>query len=363
MNSPLPGRTTKDDRGDPKLIATVRTVNMVKASNAIMPEFLKAVQKYHQQLHALNQTSQVLSDLMLKLADVESGDLSDSIRKISDTQKLIDAKRWKFATALQEALVQSYEKSGGGQLDADKSDIATFEKTYKAQKSASMKNIKKFEKEFNKANKKKKKDEDKIKNLANTLEQSVESHDKLLGDELKKVEQLDRRRVCFFIKQWSKVLAEEAEGMEAGLVEIGKVKSELDQFTSDPDKVSGTTDNLIENSRPTKTLDQLKKIRETGYYSESLLNISGMDDDDDDDVGGSTILKGRSVPTYKVRVKQRFDATHPDEMSLTLGDIFDVSEEIDENWAIAEVAGKRGMFPLNHVEKMIMLGASGSRFN
>jgi hypothetical protein len=47
-------------------------------------------------------------------------------------------------------------------------------------------------------------------------------------------------------------------------VEIGKVKSELDQFTSDPDKVSGTTDNLIENSRPTKTLDQLKKIRETG---------------------------------------------------------------------------------------------------
>ena len=175
--------------------------------------------------------------------------------------------------------------------------------------------------------------------------------------------------------------------------EISKVKTELDQFTSDPDKVSGVTDNLIENSRPTKTLDQLKKIRETGYYSESLLNISGMDDDDDDDVGGSTILKGmttqpvrphllrvapssspavrvacctmvpgRSVPTYKVRVKQRFDATHPDEMSLTLGDIFDVSEEIDENWAIAEVAGKRGMFPLNHVEKMIMLGASGSRF-
>jgi hypothetical protein len=52
---------------------------------------------------------------------------------------------------------QSYEKSGGGQLETDKSDVATFEKTYKAQKSASMKNIKKFEKEFNKANKKKKK--------------------------------------------------------------------------------------------------------------------------------------------------------------------------------------------------------------
>jgi hypothetical protein len=60
MNSPQPGRTAKDDRGDPKVIATVKTINVMKASNAIMPEFLKAVQKYHQQLHALNQTSQVL---------------------------------------------------------------------------------------------------------------------------------------------------------------------------------------------------------------------------------------------------------------------------------------------------------------
>lgn len=131
-------------------------------------------------------------------------------------------------------------------------------------------------------------DEEKIKNLANTLEQSVETHDKLLGDELRKVELLDRRRVCYFIKQWSKVLCEEAEGMEAGLVppppqgrgqqvqhltivslflvqaELGRVKAELDQLTSDPDKISGTTDNIISSSRPTKTLDELKKIRETG---------------------------------------------------------------------------------------------------
>lgn len=53
--------------------------------------------------------------------------------------------------------VQSYEKSGGGQLETDKSDVTNFEKTYKAQKSSSMKSIKKWEKEFNKANKKKRK--------------------------------------------------------------------------------------------------------------------------------------------------------------------------------------------------------------
>jgi len=64
---------------------------------------------------------------------------------------------------------------------------------------------------------------------------------------------------------------------------------------------------------------------------------------------------GTPVPTYKVRVKQRFEAAHPDELSLTLGAIFDVSEEINENWGVAEIDGKRGMFPLNHVERMLML--------
>ncbi len=68
-------------------------------------------------------------------------------------------------------------------------------------------------------------------------------------------------------------------------------------------------------------------------------------------------LGGHPVTPYKVRVKQRYDAQNPDEISLTLGDIFDVSAEIDENWAIAELHGQRGMFPSNHVEKMRRAGS------
>jgi len=73
--------------------------------------------------------------------------------------------------------------------------------------------------------------------------------------------------------------------------------------------------------------------------------------DEDDPLGA------RSVQPYKVRVKQRYDAQNPDEVSLVLGDIFDVTAEIDENWAVAEVHGKRGMFPSNHVEKMRRAGS------
>lgn len=357
MHSPAAARASMGEN-DPKVQQTRNIVAVVKASNVIMPDLLKAVQKYHQQLHALNQTSQVLSDFMLRLADVERGDLSDSIRKISDTQKLIDAKRWKFAVALHEAILMSYDKSGGGQLETDKADIVNFEKSYKAQRVVSIKTVKRWEKEFNKVNKKKKKKEETIKSIATALEQSVEAHDKFLGEELRKVELLDRRRVCRFIRQWSKVLSEEADGMEAGLAEINRVKSELEYLANNPDQVSGDTDNIINSSRPIKTLDQLKQIRETGYYGEPLLNISEVDYTDEYEDGVST-LRGRIVPTYKVRVKQRFEPTQPDELPLTLGDIFDVSEEIDENWAIAEIEGRRGMFPLNHVERMIMLSGSG----
>ncbi len=67
-----------------------------------------------------------------------------------------------MASVTIEALVQPYERSGYGQLDTDKEEIANFEKNYKNQKSASLKKIKKWEKETNKANKKKKKDPKKI---------------------------------------------------------------------------------------------------------------------------------------------------------------------------------------------------------
>jgi len=49
-------------------------------------------------------------------------------------------------------------------------------------------------------------------------------------------------------------------------VEINKVKSELDKLTTNPDKISDTTDTLIQSSHPTKALDELKKIRETGTF-------------------------------------------------------------------------------------------------
>ncbi len=55
---------------------------------------------------------------------------------------------------------------------------------------------------------------------------------------------------------------------------------------------------------------------------------------------------------FQVRVKQSFDASHLDELPLSVGNVLKVCQVIDENWAISEMNGRRGMFPLNHVERM-----------
>ncbi len=57
-----------------------------------------------------------------------------------------------------------------------------------------------------------------LQQLANSLTESIEEHDKMLGENLRQVELLDKKKVCFFLRQWDKALGEEAEGMEGCLV-------------------------------------------------------------------------------------------------------------------------------------------------
>lgn len=127
-------------------------------------------------------------------------------------------------------------------------------------------------------------------------------------------------------------------------------QGELDAIAKDSEKISNETQDLILTSRPERALSQLKNARETGYFT--TLDLSEVDEGGSED--GSTI-RGNKVQKYKVRVRQRYDAQQPDELSLTVGEIFDVGEEVDENWGVADLNGRRGIFPLNHVEKMISL--------
>lgn len=102
-----------------------------------------------------------------------------------------------MAQAVADQLVQPYEKSGQGQLELDKSEVINFEKSYKSKKSASLRNIKKWERESNKLNKKKNKDTAKIQSALTSLTESVEQHDQLLGEQLRAVSLIDRKKYWY----------------------------------------------------------------------------------------------------------------------------------------------------------------------
>jgi hypothetical protein len=350
MNTP-PTRTQKDDACDSKVQQTLEIIARLKASDASMKEFVKAAAKYQQQVLATTAAGKVLIDSMLKLAEERGGDLGEAIKNIAECQKLVESKRGKLSQNVLDMLIQPYEKWGQGQIELDKAEIVAFEKNYKNKRSASLRLIKKWEKETNKLNKKKNKDTNKIQAALTTLTESVEQHDQMLGDSLKAAFLIDRKKYCFFIGQWNKVLADEVEGFENAMKLMLDHKPALESIAADGENVSQETYNLIASSKPEKALSQLRNARETGYFT--TLDLSGVDDGELD--SGTSTIRGRNVPTYKVRVRQRYDAAQDDELSLTIGDIFDVSEEVDENWGVAELNGKRGIFPLNHVEKMISL--------
>jgi len=361
-----PKLTTKNEKFDPKVQKTLEVVSNLKALDPTMTEVVKATQKYVEYMSKVSEAAKSLADMLGILADQHGGDLGDGIRQVSDTLKQLEAKRWKFASAVGDKLVEPYLR-GDQRRELAQAEVNNFARQYQGQRGASLKTIKRGETQCRKLAKKKKRDQNALDNALSDLSKSIESHDNMLADNLRQIIRIDRKRFCTYIQNWNEVMINQAEGFAEGSELIAEKLPVLQRLALTTDAIPESQETLIRESRPETALEQLRSARATGYYSGGLT----LGDDDGYDTmgrnspgpaGGSAAnyddpLGGHPVAPYKVRVKQRYDAQNPDEVSLVLGDIFDVYEEIDENWAIAEIHGHRGMFPSNHVEKMRRAGS------
>jgi len=355
--------TAKNENRDPKVLKTLEVIQMLKGCEPTMGEVTKATTKYVEVMQKLVDAGKILAAVLGGLADQHGGDLGDGLRATSDLIKQLEAKRSKQAQVLMDTIIDPYSK-GEHRPDVNKSEVAGFEKRYKAERAASLKAIKKGETTSRKEAKRKKKNQQALDDALAGLSRSVESHDTMLGEMLREIIILDRTRFCNYIKAWNDVLLSDSEDFDAGCKLIAEKLPELQALAETSQQIEDT-ESLISNSRPSNALAQIEKVRETGYFPAAPLSLGDGDDTLGPSMGGSVAdalgdddpLGAHPVTPYKVRVKQRYDAQNPDEISLVLGDIFDVTAEIDENWAVAEVHGQRGMFPSNHVEKMRRAGS------
>jgi len=356
--------TAKNENRDPKVLKTLEVAQMLKACEPTLGEVTKATIKYVEVMQKLIDAGKILAAVLAGLADQHGGDLGDGLRATSDLIKQLEAKRSKHAQVLMDTIIDPYSK-GDHRPDLNKSEVAGFEKRYKSERAASLKAIKKGEATSRKEAKRKKKNQKALDDALAALSKSVESHDTMLGEMLREIIILDRTRFCNYIKAWNDALLSESEDFDAGCKLIAEKLPELQALAETAQHIDDT-ESLISNSRPSNALAQIEKVRETGYFPNAPLSL-GDDDTLGAAMGGMVSdalgdgeddpLGAHPVAPYKVRVKQRYDAQNPDEVNLVLGDIFDVTAEIDENWAVAEVHGQRGMFPSNHVEKMRRAGS------
>jgi len=365
-----PALSSKTEKSDPKVRKTFEILATLRTCEPTIGEVTKAAQKYEETMHKLCDAGKVLADVLSGLADQHGGDLGDGLSKSSDLIKQLEAKRSKQAQTLLDCIIEPYTK-GDRRPDLSKQEIAGFEKKYKSQRASSIKMIKKNEAASRKLAKKKKKDQRVLDDSLAALSKGVEAHDVMLAEQLRTLIIMDRTRFCHYLKAWNEVLLSESEGFDAGSKLVADQIPELQALADDTaDRIPEDLERLISESTAEAALKQLEKVRETGYFP-AAFDIGDNGDGTlgphsgnsmsegmrDDETGEEDPLGGHPVAAYKVRVKQRYDAQQEDELSLVLGDIFDVTAEIDENWAIAEVHGKRGMFPANHVEKMRRAGS------
>eukprot|EP01087_Luapelamoeba_hula_P007194 TRINITY_DN1746_c3_g2_i2.p1 TRINITY_DN1746_c3_g2~~TRINITY_DN1746_c3_g2_i2.p1 ORF type:complete len:373 (-),score=85.76 TRINITY_DN1746_c3_g2_i2:624-1742(-) len=365
---------SKTEKSDPKVRKTIEQSNSIKTCDATLNEITKATFRYADLMLKVCDAAKILSDLLLTLADQHGGDIGDGIREIGDILKQLEAKRSKQSQAFMDYLVDPYSK-GEQRMESSKKEVDNFDRKYKASRASSLKNLKKGEDTCARLAKRKKRDQNQLDNAIQSLSRTVSEHDAMLADHLREIIRMDRKRFCHYIQQWNEVLLQHTDMFEAGSALIGERLGTLQQLANETqDHIPEAAERLIQDSKPEQALSQLKKARETGYF------VSGIDFGDMDPTGtlarsngppsprgledegeyyddGDDPLGGHPVQPYKVRVKQRYDAQNSDEISLTLGEIFDVTAEIDENWGIAEMHGHRGMFPLNHCEKMRRAGS------
>eukprot|EP00005_Dracoamoeba_jomungandri_P010000 CAMPEP_0174262964 /NCGR_PEP_ID=MMETSP0439-20130205/16496_1 /TAXON_ID=0 /ORGANISM="Stereomyxa ramosa, Strain Chinc5" /LENGTH=489 /DNA_ID=CAMNT_0015348043 /DNA_START=134 /DNA_END=1606 /DNA_ORIENTATION=+ len=471
----------KTDRDDPKVIKTLEIVKDLKECEDFFTEIVKIQQQHAKQMLKVLETEKQLTDLLKSLSEFRTGDdLALGLEKVYNYHNFRLQQKTLLLNSMNENLIEGYQK-GEGNITDNRQKLITFEKMYKINRDKSIASITKIDKKAQKIAKKGKNPE-KLRTLIEDLTKGVKEHDEMLGEELRKVVNMDRQRLSFFMKKWYEVLSLETQQITSSQKLLAEYIPLLFDLTNSSytqaSAILEQTEALIEKTKPDEVMRKLNIARSTQLYPEGLdLSMYGTDDDTypsptsgtnspyhtmqtvpiqaaktgglpplpgrlanassvtvsrsgdalinrhkhNLSAGGAPVLAPRlpgrdaspriqlpgmspraqplpplnhvspeqpssplvplsnnlpepiideeneesedsadylssdeellshAVEPYMVRVRQHYRAQEDDEVSLVVGQIFEVREEVDENWAVATLNNKRGIFPKNHV--------------
>eukprot|EP01088_Endostelium_zonatum_P021933 TRINITY_DN8977_c0_g1_i1.p1 TRINITY_DN8977_c0_g1~~TRINITY_DN8977_c0_g1_i1.p1 ORF type:complete len:354 (-),score=99.82 TRINITY_DN8977_c0_g1_i1:96-1118(-) len=244
---------------DPKVTSATTTSENMKKATPILKELVACALKYHGILTALAETGQQLNKHLEALSKCYEGDSAAAVQKIATTHRNLDLGRSKVAEEFMSKVIVPV----GAHFPDEHKEVVKWQADYKKKRTNSLSTIRKYEDKAKKTQKKAIKNPALMDPILASLEESVKSHDALLGESLKEIRLMERKRVCSFVSGWADVVEVEAQAYATCRDDFNNNKEALRSFSRDSTNI-GNADAVIRDSRP--NLEQLSNARQTGYY-------------------------------------------------------------------------------------------------
>lgn len=225
------------ERDDPMAVETMRIIGTLRDVQPLLADFLKASQKYTQQLAAAVSAGGAMLEALSKLSEHQGGDLGEGVKHLFEVQKSLEEHRHQVVQAWNDQIQADLTN----RLPTDKNEVATWEKNYKTKRANSVKALKKAEANQQKCNKPKPKAKapEKAEESDRQLEQVTAEHDILLREELRDAVRLERRKLCRFIQQFGFLMDGQANMAQADLVAIDNCRSALGNLGESEGLITG----------------------------------------------------------------------------------------------------------------------------
>jgi hypothetical protein len=230
-------RKSVTERDDPLALETLRIIGNLRDAQPLLGEFLKASQKFTQQLSAAVAAGGAMLEALAKLSEHQGGDVGEGIKHLFEVQKAMEEHRHQVVQAWNDQLQADLTN----RLPTDKNEVATWEKNYKAKRANSVKALKKAEANQQKCNKPKPKSKapEKAEESDRQLDQANAEHDRLLREELRDVVRVERRKYCRFIQQFGYLVDIQANMAQADLAAIATCRASLANLGESEELITG----------------------------------------------------------------------------------------------------------------------------
>lgn len=345
----------------------------LKDDRKVWEPFLKAVDKYVATQRMLQQTAMALVQALNVVAgaalDPKSGhtsDLGTGIQQLAEGIRQVESKRGVLCKSLMDDLYTPLSNS----LGTNKSWAQKFEKDYHAQHKRVVQELKKAETESAKAGKK---GPDALKQAVALVNDKVKEMEQLRTSKLREAIVEDRRRYCFFIKNWVTVVGNESSMHDIAVTYLKNKTNDWTQLANSQETLPPQIENLVTVQQRSFVPIQAGGGDSGGfsqYYEEeypdydeapasakSTMRRSSISND------GSALT---SFPTSAPPTAPQDNVLRPgdkcralydyqgdaDKLSFRENDVILVQELDPSGWCLGNLNGSVGWFPSNYVEKV-----------